>query len=59
MLIAAGVDILSVSRRLGHSSPTITLNVYGHLIHGTDARAAEAMDAALGKGSKAVAESVT
>src|SRR5262249_56014653 len=28
MLIASGVDILTISRRLGHSSPTITLNVY-------------------------------
>src|SRR5436190_15021662 len=32
MLINAGLDILTISRRLGHSSPTITLNVYGHLI---------------------------
>jgi integrase len=55
-LIAAGVDVLTVSRRLGHSSPTITLNVYGHLVHGTDDRAAQAMDAAFG--SKAVADSV-
>ena len=30
-LIAAGLDILTISRRLGHSSPTITLSVYGHL----------------------------
>ena len=30
-LIAAGVDILTVSRRLGHANPTITLGVYGHL----------------------------
>src|SRR5262245_55518606 len=36
MLIASGVDILTVSRRLGHSSPTVTLEVYGHLIHGGD-----------------------
>jgi integrase len=41
MLIASGVDILTISRRLGHSSPTITLSVYGHLVHGTDDRAAE------------------
>jgi len=53
MLIASGVDILTVSRRLGHSSPTITLSVYAHLIGGTDDRAAAIMDAALG--SKMVA----
>jgi integrase len=55
MLIASGVDILTISRRLGHSSPTITLGVYGHLVHGTDDRAAQIMDAALG--SKMVADS--
>jgi len=55
VLIASGLDILTISRRLGHSSPTITLNVYGHLIHGTDDRAAQVMDAAFG--SKMVASS--
>jgi integrase len=57
MLIAAGVDILTVSRRLGHANPTITLSVYGHLIHGTDDRAAQIMDQAFGNGSKRVADS--
>jgi integrase len=42
-LIAAGVDVLSISRRLGHGSPAITLNVYGHLFKPDD-RAAAAMD---------------
>jgi integrase len=55
MLIASGMDILTVSRRLGHSSPTITLSVYGHLIHGTDDRAAQIMEAAFGNGSNSVA----
>jgi len=55
MLINAGLDILTISRRLGHSSPTITLKVYGHLIHGGDDRAAQIMDAAFG--SKTVAGS--
>lgn len=32
-LIAAGLDILTISRRLGHGSPAITLSVYGHLLH--------------------------
>jgi integrase len=53
MLMNAGLDILTISRRLGHSSPTITLNVYGHLIHGGDDRAAQIMEAAFG--SKMVA----
>src|SRR5262249_39713345 len=30
-LIASGLDVLTISRRLGHATPAITLNVYGHL----------------------------
>jgi integrase len=48
-LIAAGVDILTVSRRLGHANPTITLGVYGHLYGNTDDRAAQAIDAMLSR----------
>jgi len=48
MLIASGVDILTISRRLGHSSPTITLGVYGHLVHGSDDKAAEIIGRAFG-----------
>jgi integrase len=44
-LIAAGVDILTISRRLGHANPSVTLGVYGHLYGNTDARAAEAVEA--------------
>jgi integrase len=54
MLIASCMDILTVSRRLGHSSPTITLGVYGHLVSGTDDRAADIMEKALGSNSVAV-----
>ena len=54
MLVASGMDILTVSRRLGHSSPTITLGVYGHLVSGTDDRAADIMERALGSNSVAV-----
>jgi len=45
MLIAAGVDVLTISRRLGHSKPSTTLDVYGHLFKGADAAAATAIDA--------------
>ena len=38
-MIAGGMDVLSISRRLGHGSPSITLNVYGHLFTNTDDRA--------------------
>ena len=40
MLIRAGVDILTISRRLGHSKASVTLDTYGHLIEGADAAAA-------------------
>jgi integrase len=47
-LIASGMDVLTISRRLGHSSPTITLNVYGHLFSNTDDQAAQIMERAFG-----------
>jgi integrase len=40
VLLNNGVDIIVVSRRLGHSKPSITLDVYGHLIKGSDDKAA-------------------
>jgi integrase len=50
-LIAANMDVLAISRRLGHSTPTITLSVYGHLFANSDARAAEAIEAAFSFGT--------
>lgn len=47
VLIAAKVDPLTISRRLGHATPAFTLAVYGHLFADTDAEAARAIDAAL------------
>ena len=32
LLIANGEDIVRVSRLLGHSSPTVTMNVYAHML---------------------------
>jgi integrase len=46
-LIAAGLDVVTVSRRIGHSNPTVTLNVYAHLFGNTDDRAAQAVETAL------------
>ena len=43
VLINAGVDILTISRRLGHSKASVTLDVYGHLIGGADRAAADAI----------------
>ncbi len=46
-LIAAGLDVVSVSRRVGHSNPTVTLSLYAHLFGNTDERAAAAVEEAL------------
>ena len=48
-LIAAGMDVLTISRRIGHASAAITLRVYGHLFANTDNRAAEIMEATFAK----------
>ena len=32
LMLNNGVDVLVASRRLGHSKPSITLDVYGHLL---------------------------
>lgn len=46
-LIDAGVDVVTISTRLGHASPTITLQVYAHLFRKDDSKAADAINAAL------------
>ena len=38
MLIAGGLDVVSVSKRLGHASPNVTLRVYAHLFRQRDER---------------------
>ena len=49
-LIASGLDVLTISRRLGHGSPAITLGIYGHLFK-TDDRAAAIMEKAFTEGA--------
>jgi integrase len=46
-LIRAGVDILTISRRLGHRKASITLDTYGHLIEGADEAAARVIEGVL------------
>jgi integrase len=48
-LIAAGMDVVTISHRFGHASPTIALNVFGHLFSNTDDRAAEIMEVAFSR----------
>jgi integrase len=47
-LIASGVDIVTISKRLGHAKPDVTLRVYAHMFHADDRKAAAAVDAAFG-----------
>ncbi|MCL2168761.1 MAG: site-specific integrase, partial [Defluviitaleaceae bacterium] len=41
LMIAAGVDIKTVSTRAGHASVTTTLNTYTHQIQSKNAQAAQ------------------
>jgi integrase len=45
-LIDAGVDIVTISKRLGHAKPDITLRTYAHLFRKDDGKAAAAINAA-------------
>ena len=51
-LIASGVDVLTISRRIGHASPVVTLRTYAHMFQQTDTIAAKAIEAALAKRNK-------
>lgn len=42
--LKAGVDVFTVSRRLGHGKASFTMDVYGHLLKGQQRAAAEALD---------------
>jgi len=47
VLIAAGVNVKALSTYMGHSSITITLDLYGHLFPGNEDEAAQLIDAYL------------
>ena len=46
-LIDGGLDVVTVSQRIGHSSPAFTLKTYAHMFSRKDEVAAEAIEAAL------------
>jgi integrase len=50
-LIARGVDIVTISKRLGHAKPSITLAIYAHMFDVDDSKAAAAVNAALAAGN--------
>ena len=39
-----GIPVMIVSRRLSHARPSITLDIYGHLIPGMQEEAAQMID---------------
>lgn len=43
--LAEGVDLVTLSERMGHASPSTTARIYGHMIVGRDRAAAEAFTA--------------
>jgi integrase len=47
MMIAEGVDIRTVSKRLGHADTSTTLNVYAHALKSRDSEAADRLDEVL------------
>ena len=42
--LKAGIDVFTVSRRLGHGRAAFTMDVYGHLLEGQQGAAASALD---------------
>ena len=44
LMLNNGVDVLVASHRLGHARPSITLDVYGHLIPSMQAHAVEVLE---------------
>ena len=44
LMIAEGIDVCAVSKRLGHASTSTTLNVYAHALKSKDKAAAEALE---------------
>jgi integrase len=47
LMLNNGVDVLIASHRLGHAKPSITLDVYGHLIPSMQVHAAEVLEGLL------------
>lgn len=43
-LVAAGTDIETVARRLGHSNPSFTLDIYAHALEEKDQQAADTLE---------------
>jgi len=49
-VIAAGLDVVQVQRQAGHARPSITLDVYSHVVPAMQEDAAERVAALFGAG---------
>jgi integrase len=47
-LIAGNVDIVTISKRLGHAKPSVTLAIYAHMFHTDDSKAAAVINGVIG-----------
>ena len=56
LMIAAGVNAKTLSVFMGHANIAITLDLYGHLMPGSEAQAADMLDAYLDRARAATAE---
>jgi integrase len=45
LLIDGGANLIAVAQRMGHSDPSVTLRVYGHLLAGAQAKLTDQLDA--------------
>lgn len=59
ILITGGTDVTTVSRTLGHSNSSTTLNIYSHLFQTAQNKAADAIEKALGFDRKGNLQQVT
>ncbi|MGE0117653.1 MAG: tyrosine-type recombinase/integrase [Dongiaceae bacterium] len=46
-LIDAGIDVVKISKRLGHASPNITLQIYAHLFQRREDKVADAINSVI------------
>ncbi|WP_407541197.1 tyrosine-type recombinase/integrase [Deinococcus radiomollis] len=59
LAIAQGLDIRLVTERLGHAHPSITLDVYAHVLNDQRKRAAISLDGLLGAAASAATGAAT
>ena len=51
-LIASGLDVVAISRRLGHASAVVTLSVHAHLFTRSDEGVAAAIETTMTTGAE-------